>query len=123
VLIPSLDPVACVAEIVRRQLGRPFARPAGREEAVIRERFPIYVALRARKIETMRPPAAVVDDLVTRIDPCMPPDSRSWDGSSAGHGRIAQLLPAEGGVRIEQPLQHRHAAECNNAWGFAARHG
>ena len=65
VLIPSLDFEACVVETVRRQLARPFARSAEREEAVIRERFPIYVALRPRKIETMRPLTAVVDELVS----------------------------------------------------------
>jgi shikimate kinase len=64
VLVPSLDRETCVAETVRRQLARPFARSAGKEEAVIRERFPIYVALRARKIETMRPLTAVVDELL-----------------------------------------------------------
>jgi shikimate kinase len=58
VLIPSLNRQTCVAETVRRQLARPFARSAAKEEAVIRERFPIYVGLRARKIETMRPRAA-----------------------------------------------------------------
>ena len=67
VLIPSLNHDLCVAEIVRRQLTRPFARSAAREEAVIRERFPIYVGLRARKIETMRPPTAVVDELCAAI--------------------------------------------------------
>ena len=63
VLIPSLDCEVCVAETVRRQLERPFARSAAKEEAVIRERFPIYVGLRARKIETMRPLTAIVDEL------------------------------------------------------------
>jgi shikimate kinase len=67
VLIPSLDCDTCVAETVRRQLARPFARSAGREEAVIRERFPIYVGLRARKIDTMRPLMAVVDELLVAI--------------------------------------------------------
>jgi shikimate kinase len=67
VLIPSLDCDTCVAETVRRQLARPFARSAGREEAVIRERFPIYVGLRARKIETMGPLMAVVDELLVTI--------------------------------------------------------
>jgi shikimate kinase len=71
VLIPSLNREACVAEIVRRQLARPFARPAAKEEAVIRERFPIYVALRARRIETMRPLAAVVDELLVRCITCV----------------------------------------------------
>lgn len=63
VLIPSLDCEICVVETVRRQLARPFARSAAKEEAVIRERFPIYVSLRAQKIETMRPLTAIVDEL------------------------------------------------------------
>jgi shikimate kinase len=66
VLIPSLNCDACVAETVRRQLARPFARSAGKEEAVIRERYPIYIGLRARKIETMRPLTAVVDELLDK---------------------------------------------------------
>lgn len=67
VLIPSLDREICVAETVRRQLLRPFARSAAKEEAVIRERFPIYAGLRARKVETMRPLAVVMDELVAAI--------------------------------------------------------
>jgi hypothetical protein len=67
VLVPSLNPEICVAEIVRRQLARPFARGAAREEGVIRERFVTYVRLRARKIETMRPVSAIVDALLTAI--------------------------------------------------------
>ena len=63
VLVPSLDFELCVAETVRRQLARPFARSPEREEAVIRERFPIYMGFRARRIETMRPVTAVVDEL------------------------------------------------------------
>src|SRR6185295_14068471 len=39
VLLPSLDFESCVAEVVRRQLGRPFSRPVEREELVIRARF------------------------------------------------------------------------------------
>jgi shikimate kinase len=67
VLIPSRDRDTCVAETVRRQLARPFARSAANEEQVIRERFSIYVDLSARKIETMRPPAAVVEELLTAL--------------------------------------------------------
>lgn len=67
VLVPSIDPEVCAAETVRRQLARPFARSAAREDAVIRERFPIYVGLRATKIETMRPAAAIVDELMAAI--------------------------------------------------------
>ena len=63
VLLPSLDLETCVAEIVRRQLIRPFARSAAREEQVIRARFPIYVHMRARKVETMRPVREVVEEL------------------------------------------------------------
>jgi hypothetical protein len=64
VLVPSLDLERCVAETVRRQLRRPFARSAEREEAVIRERFARYVELPARQIETDRPIDVVVDELV-----------------------------------------------------------
>jgi hypothetical protein len=56
-----------VHEIVRRQLQRPFARPAAREEEVIRERFSTYFGLPARKVETMRPIEAVVAELFTAM--------------------------------------------------------
>ena len=64
VLLPSVDVEACVSEIVRRQLRRPFARSAEREEQVIRERFFTYFGLSARKVETMRPVEAIVAELV-----------------------------------------------------------
>jgi shikimate kinase len=64
VLLPSLEYEACVAETVRRQLIRPFARSADREEHVIRARFPVYLSIAARKVATMRPVHEVVDDLV-----------------------------------------------------------
>jgi shikimate kinase len=64
VLLPSLDLEVCVAEIVRRQLLRPFARSAAREEAVIRERFPVYVSHSARKIDTMQPLPTIVDQII-----------------------------------------------------------
>lgn len=64
VLLPSLDREVCVTETVRRQIGRPFGRSAIREEAVIRARFEIYMTVRARKIETMRPVAAAVDEII-----------------------------------------------------------
>ena len=53
VLLPSLDRELCVAEIVRRQIARPFGRSPKREEAV-RARFGIYQALPTRQVETMR---------------------------------------------------------------------
>jgi shikimate kinase len=67
VLLPSLHLATCVAEIVLRQLRRPFARAAEREEQVIRARFPVYVSLPARKVETMRPVDAVVAELLTAV--------------------------------------------------------
>jgi shikimate kinase len=68
VLLPSLDRDVCVAETVRRQIGRPFGRPAAREEAVISVRFEIYMAVSAKKIETMRPPRDIVDAIVAALN-------------------------------------------------------
>ena len=69
VLLPSLDLEACVAETVRRQMSRrPLTRRlAAREESVIRERFAIYVALPAPKVETMRPPSDVAAEIFARL--------------------------------------------------------
>jgi len=68
VLLPSFDLEICVAESVRRQMARPFGhRGAWREEAVIRERFPIYAALRVHRLETMRPPAEVAAAILARL--------------------------------------------------------
>ena len=64
VLLPSLDRDVCVAETVRRQIARPFGRSSAEEEAVIRERFDVYIAMPMRKIETMRPAAAAVDEII-----------------------------------------------------------
>ncbi len=69
VLLPSLDYEICVAEIVRRQLNRPFARSAEREEQVVRARFGVYRDLPAKKVETMKPVAEVVEALVTNLLP------------------------------------------------------
>jgi shikimate kinase len=67
VLLPSLELETCVAEIVRRQLGRPFSRSAEREEQVIRARFAVHRGLPATKIETMRPIAEVVEAVVVNL--------------------------------------------------------
>jgi shikimate kinase len=67
VLLPSFDRDVCVAETVRRQIARPFGRPSAKEEAVIRVRFEIYMSLPVRKIETMRPVAAVVAEIVAAL--------------------------------------------------------
>lgn len=67
VLLPSLDIESCVRETVRRQLARPFARSAAREENVIRERFVLYSRLPARKVETSDTIDAVVDSLLTLV--------------------------------------------------------
>ncbi|HEY7185338.1 MAG TPA: shikimate kinase [Vicinamibacterales bacterium] len=67
VLLPSLDRDVCVAEIVRRQVARPFGRSAAEEEAVIRARFEVYIAMPMRTIETMRPCALAVDEIVDAL--------------------------------------------------------
>lgn len=60
VLLPALELEACVAETVRRQVGRGAGRTtADRAEAKIRERFAPHVALPARKAATLRPPCEV----------------------------------------------------------------
>ena len=69
VLLPSLDRELCVAEIVRRQVARPFGRSPEREEAVIQARFGIYQALPTRQVETMRPAAAIVDEILAALSP------------------------------------------------------
>jgi shikimate kinase len=69
VLLPSLDPEVCAAETVRRQVTRPFRRSREREEAVIRERYPIYMALPASKVETMRPVGEVVEAIASACRP------------------------------------------------------
>ena len=63
VLVPSLDRELCVAETVRRQLARPFARSRAAEDGVIRARFPLYVGLSPRKIETMKPLSLIADEI------------------------------------------------------------
>jgi shikimate kinase len=68
VLLPSLDRELCVAETIRRQIARPFGRSREREEAVIRDRYATYMAIAARKIETMRPPAEVAGEIAR----CLP---------------------------------------------------
>ena len=67
VLLPSFDRDVCVAETVRRQIARPFGRPSKEEEAVIRDRFEIYMSLPIKKIETMRPLAAAVAEIVAAL--------------------------------------------------------
>jgi shikimate kinase len=67
VLLPALDLETCVDETVRRQVMRSFARSPEREEHIIRTRFPIYVSLPAAKIETMRPVAVVVAEILADV--------------------------------------------------------
>jgi len=69
VLLPSLKLDDCVREIVQRQCRRPFARSPAAEEAVIRERFAIYVGTTARKVETLRPPAEAAEEILLNVRP------------------------------------------------------
>ena len=80
-LIPSLDRELCVAETVRRQLARPFARSRASEEAVIRARFPLHVGLPARKIETMESPCVIVDE-ICKWTPRIPDSRRSRESKT-----------------------------------------
>ena len=63
VLLPSFDLETCVAETVRRQLQRSFARTSEREEEVIRKRFTLYNSFALQKLETMK----LIDSLVAEI--------------------------------------------------------
>jgi shikimate kinase len=67
VLLPSLELETCVAETVRRQVARPFGGSREREEAVIRERYFVYMAVPAPKVETMRPVDEVVDKILAAL--------------------------------------------------------
>lgn len=67
VLLPSCDFETCVTETVRRQLGRPFARSAEREEQVIRSRFEAYRSLPATKVETMGPLSEAIDAALANL--------------------------------------------------------
>ena len=69
VLLPSLALEACVDEIVRRQVARPIGRSPEREEAVIRERYAVYMAIPVTRIETMRPVAEIVEQMITQLPP------------------------------------------------------
>jgi shikimate kinase len=64
VLVPSTDLETCVAETVRRQVGRRFGRSVAREEEVIRRRFPVYLAMAAPKVETMRSVRLITTEIV-----------------------------------------------------------
>jgi shikimate kinase len=67
VLLPALDLETCVAETVRRQMARSFARSPELEEQVIRTRFPIHSCLPNRTVETMRPVSSVVDEILASM--------------------------------------------------------
>ena len=87
VLLPSLEIETCVSEIVRRQLQRPFARSAEREEQVIRERYITYFGLPARKVDTLRSIHAVVEELVA---------ARAAQPAAAADERRVRPLAARG---------------------------
>lgn len=95
VLLPALNFECCVAEIVRRQRPRPFARSAAREEAVIRERFWWYAGLPAKKVETMRSPTDVVDEIVVALAAQLgaDPTARLRIGAAERQGRQTEPEP------------------------------
>lgn len=68
VLLPALELEPCVAETVRRQVGRGAGRTtAARAEAKIRERFALYAGLPARKVTTGRAPGAVAAEIAALL--------------------------------------------------------
>jgi shikimate kinase len=71
VLLPSLERDVCIAETVRRQIARPFGRSSAEEEAVIHARFEVYMSVPVRKIETMGPVGAIIDEIITALS--LPP--------------------------------------------------
>jgi shikimate kinase len=93
VLLPSLDLETCVDEIVRRQVARPIGRSLEREEAVIRERHAIYMAIPATKIETMRPVTEIVEQMIAQL----PPDN-VFDRSRRSEFLMVPPLPLGGPV-------------------------
>jgi Shikimate kinase len=78
-------PQVCVAETVRRRLRRPFARSAEREEQVIRARFPVYMRLSARKVETMQPVDSIVTALARAVGARQAPGKGFFVRSVAAH--------------------------------------
>jgi shikimate kinase len=83
VLLASFDYETCVAETVRRQLGRPFSRTPEQEEQVIRTRYYVYSRLPVSRFETAGPIDAVVDNLVAHLLPSLqsPTASAAFDVS------------------------------------------
>ncbi|WP_257863599.1 shikimate kinase [Variovorax sp. ZS18.2.2] len=72
-LLPSFDLEACVEAIVQRQLARPYlAGNRASEEARIRDRFPLFMALRCARFDSGRTPeqlAAHIEGMVReRLD-------------------------------------------------------
>lgn len=100
VLLPSLDRETCVAEIVRRQLGRPFGRrDAAREEAVIRERFERYMELPAMKVETMHPAPDVAAVIHARLAADVP---ETLPGAHGGYAYVRFEVDGTGRARERQ---------------------
>lgn len=97
VLLPSLDLETCVAETVRRQLGRPFGRSAEREEQVIRARFALHRDLPATRIETMRPVAEVVAAIAATV--------------AARRGAALDTPACNSRPTRQDPLRHAFAGE------------
>jgi len=114
---PSRDLETCVAEIVRRQLRRPFARSAEREEHVIRTRFPIYANMPAQKIETMRPVDAVVAELLAAL---AAQQAAAPDGTGA-RSRVPLALGAIVDARVPQVSGRRVPQGYFDFYGITSR--
>ena len=66
---------------------------------MVRTRFEIYMALPMRKVETMRPPAAIVDEILAALMPRITVDSRL----RAPHSSSTQLAMSGSGALLAWP--------------------
>ncbi|MEC5397350.1 shikimate kinase [Uliginosibacterium sp. H1] len=67
-LLPSLDEEECARIIVARQLQRTYLEAdAAREEARLRERFPLFMALRCKRILSKDDPRLVASRIVQAL--------------------------------------------------------
>lgn len=68
-LLPSRDLEQAVAIIVERQVTRPFAREREQEEAVIRERYPLYARRGDLAVFSAAPPGVIARAVARRLSP------------------------------------------------------
>ena len=90
-LLPAFELEACVEIIVRRQLGRPYL-PGNRvsEEARIRDRFPIFMALQCARFDSSNTP----DQVASQIEGIVREWGTRFEASYPGRVRRPPVLPS-----------------------------